>query len=182
MRTLSSATLPRMRNPPSRSAAIPGSGVEARRSQFVVGARALSPRSFAQRSISVMPMVTVPHRWRICPESAPMPWQRSSITNAASPGSSGWASADSTVGLKGGSSIAVAAGIKYWPTCCARTRTRVAMLVSWKIKRWPKLDSEPRCSITTRRPSHAVLKLSPHQRSGLLVWLHCKDFIRRSLY
>ena len=29
------------------------------------------------------------------------------------------------------------------------------MLVSWKIKRWPKLDSEPRCSITTRRPSHA---------------------------
>ena len=29
-------------------------------------ARALSPSSFAQRSISAMPIVAVPHRWRIC--------------------------------------------------------------------------------------------------------------------
>ena len=63
-RTLSSATLPRIRKPPSRSAAIPGNGVVASRSQFVVGARALSPNSLAQRSISVTPMLAVPHRWR----------------------------------------------------------------------------------------------------------------------
>lgn len=41
-----------------------GTGVLASRFQFTVGAHALSPSSFAQRSISVMPTAADSHRWR----------------------------------------------------------------------------------------------------------------------
>ena len=52
---LSSLTLPSSRKPPSPSATIAGNGVLTSRSQVVRRDRALSPNSFAQRSISGMP-------------------------------------------------------------------------------------------------------------------------------
>ena len=65
--TLSSAALATTRNPPSRRAAMAGSGVRASRDQSVRQARALSPSSLAHRSISGTPILSVPSRCLICP-------------------------------------------------------------------------------------------------------------------
>ncbi len=56
-------TLPRSRKPPSRITAIAGS-CSASRSQPVLTARALTPSSLAQRSISGTP-IRAPKRWKI---------------------------------------------------------------------------------------------------------------------
>ncbi len=81
-------TLPRIRNPPSRSTAIPGSGVTESRFQLVLCTRALSAKSLAQRRISVTPTRAAPTRCLIWSGSAAMPWQRSNIARARSPDSS----------------------------------------------------------------------------------------------
>ena len=94
---LSSPTLARSKNPPSRSVAIPGKGVLTSRSQLVTRDRALRPSSLAQRSISGMPIGPAPKRWRICSGSAPRPWKRSSITRTKRPGSAGLAPSDSVL-------------------------------------------------------------------------------------
>ncbi len=82
---LSSLTLPRIKKPPSRSAAMAGSGVRPSRAPVVLQRRALRPNSHAQRSISGMPILAPPKRCRIWSGSAPMPLRRSSITRATRP-------------------------------------------------------------------------------------------------
>ena len=84
---LSSPTLPSSKKPPVRSLTIAGNGVLASRSQVVSVARALSPSSLAQRSISGMPIIPRPKRCQICLGSAPTPWKRNNITSAKRPGS-----------------------------------------------------------------------------------------------
>ena len=101
-RTLSSAALASTMNPPSRRVAMAGKGVLASRDQSVRKARALSPRSLAHRSISGAPILSVPSRCPICPASAAMPWRRSNVTRASSPGSAGRAlSVSVLIGLSG---------------------------------------------------------------------------------
>ena len=63
--TCLSEALPNNRKPPSRRAAIAGKGVCESRDQLVRRARALRPNSFAQRSISGIPIIAPPNRCRI---------------------------------------------------------------------------------------------------------------------
>ena len=71
---LSSLTFPMNRKLPSLSAAIPGKGVVASRSQVVRYDLTFSPNSLAQRTISDTPTTSLPSRWRNCSGSTPTPW------------------------------------------------------------------------------------------------------------
>ncbi len=84
-RTFSSTALQSTRKPPSRKTAIPGSGVEVSLDHLVRYARALSPRSFAQRRISFIPTEHFPTACRIWSGSAGRPWMRNNNTSACRP-------------------------------------------------------------------------------------------------
>ena len=138
-KALSSPTLARSKNPPSRSVTIPGKGALASRSQLVTRDRALRPSSLAQRSISAMPIGLPPKRWRIWSGSAPRPWKPSSITRAASPGSVGLAPSDSVLNSQLQSSRRYACGCVN--NCCWLGGGSVISVPPWPSLAMTKLDA-----------------------------------------
>ena len=130
-RTLPSPALAMTMKPPSRSAAIAGSGVFASRDQSLRQARALRPRSLAHRSISGAPIFVVPSRCLICSRSAATPWKCRTVTRDSSPESAGVALFDSvlTYGLRGSMSPQACG--------CARTGCWIAAASAIGAAPWP---------------------------------------------